>query len=113
MSDTIALTLWELPTSGTPQQYTITLAGNTWLFVFRYRDADMGGWILDIYDSMGNPVLCGAPLVTGHDILEQYEYLGFGGAMMVLTDGDPSAVPTFDNLGTNAHLYWISVAPGP
>jgi hypothetical protein len=38
--------------------------------------------------------------------LQQYQYLGFGVALLVATDGDLDAVPTYDNLGQQSHLYF-------
>jgi hypothetical protein len=107
-------TVYEIPTGGGALFYNIALAGTTYQFVFQYRDAPAawaggGGWVLDINDTGGNPILCGIPLVTGADLLAQYAYLAFGGQLWVTTDGAPDAVPTYLNLGAvpGGHLYWI------
>ena len=84
----------------------ISLGDATYNLRFFYADTDEGGWMMDMSDDSGNAIVCGIPLVTGADLLEQYEYLGIGGALYVRTDGDPGAVPAFGNLGTTAHLYW-------
>ena len=108
-------TFFEIPLSPTPQRFRITLAGVNYGLVMSYRAAPcgMGGWCMDINDDLGNPIVCGVPLVTGSDLLAQYAYLGLGGGMMVLSDGDADALPTFENLGITpgSHLYWITTTP--
>ena len=63
-------------------------------------------WVLDVADIQKNPIVSGIPLVTGADLLGQFAYLNFGGKLIVVSDGDPFAVPTFDNLGTSGHLLF-------
>lgn len=65
-------------------------------------------WVVDIADVDGNPLLNGVPIITGADLLGQFEYLGFEGQLIAQTDGDPMAVPTFENLGQQGHVYFIS-----
>jgi len=101
-------TTYEIPLSPTPQTFSILLAGISYQLTVRYTDAPMGGWLLDIADQNGDNILCGAPLVTGHDLLEQYAYLGIDGQLIVQTDADPDAVPTFNNLGVESHLYFVT-----
>jgi hypothetical protein len=101
-------TIYEIPLSGTPQQFSIPLGVSQYYMRFIYRDAAMGGWCLDIYDDQFNPLICGMALVTGTDLLAQYAYLNIPGQLWVQSDGDPIAVPTFDNLGTRSHVYWVT-----
>lgn len=63
--------------------------------------------MLDISTSDDTPVRSGVPLVTGADLMEQFEYLGLGGELVVQSDTDVDAVPTFSNLGTIGHLYYL------
>lgn len=109
MSGSASQTMWEIPLTPNPQKFYITLGGTEYQFIFTYRNVVMGGWILDIYDNLGNPIVCGIPLVTGANLLLQYVYLGFTGGLTVVSDGDPDVVPTFDNLGQipGGHLYWV------
>jgi hypothetical protein len=53
-------------------------------------------------------LVSGIPLVTGVDLLAPYAYLGFGGELLVATDGNTAAVPTYANLGTGSHLYFVT-----
>jgi hypothetical protein len=102
-------TIYEIPTvPSSPRTMSIPLGGNTYQLALLYRDADMGGWVLDIYDDQSNALVCGIPLVTGIDLLAQYGYLNFGGQLWVSTDGNPDMVPSFDNIGLDSHLYWIT-----
>ena len=98
---------YEIPLSAANQSFTVTLGTTDYRLTVIYRDAKEAGWILDIADTEGNAIVSGIPLVTGHDLLEQYAYLGIGGQMIVATTGDPYAVPTFENLGDACKLYWI------
>ena len=98
---------FEIPLTPEPQTFAITLASTQYWMTLQYRDAPGGGWVLDIADSANKPILSGIPLVTGADLLEQYGYLNFGGELWVQTDLDPAAVPTFENLGTGSHLYFV------
>lgn len=93
---------------GQPQQLSVTIASITYGLTFQYQNIDQGGWVLDIADSNGNPIVNGIPLVTGANLLEQYGYLGFTFGLYVQTTSDPDAVPTFDNLGADAQIYVVT-----
>ena len=97
---------------GTPQTFAISLAGVSYQLTLRYRNdpGGFGGWILDIDDQFGEPLLYGVPLVTGANLLAQQKHLGFGGGLYVQTTDDPDSVPTFENLGDGAVLYWAQAS---
>jgi predicted Zn-dependent protease with MMP-like domain len=101
------MTVQEIPLTSAPQTFQILLGSNYFKLAFQWRDPSPG-WVLDIVDSTGNPIVQGIPLVTGVDLLEQFQYLGIGGQLRVQTDTLPDAVPTFANLGVNSHLYFVS-----
>lgn len=94
-----------IPTSGQPQTFKVTLVSATYEFTLQYANAGVGAWILTISDDQGNQ-LVSFSLVAGIDLLEQYAYLGIGGALFVLNTSDPDDQPTFDNLGTDCQLYF-------
>lgn len=108
-------TILEIPLEiGVPQSFTVTLAGKRYLAKLQYRDDPMGGWVLDLYDAGTNAaILTGIPLVTGVDLLEQYAYLRFNGGLWVQTSHNqeinPDTVPTFENLGREGLLYWVTL----
>lgn len=102
-------TITEIPL--TPSQacrFTVTLAGALYYLRLTYDIAQAGCWILDIGDADQTPLVAGIPLVSGVDLLAQYNYLGFGGALIVTTDRGAGEVPTFDSLGVTAHLYFVA-----
>ena len=109
----MAISTYLIPLSGIPETFVINLAGVEYTMTVKWNDSDFAGWVIDIADSAQNPIVAGITMVTGTDLLAQYAYLGIQGSLIVYTDGDASAVPTLDNLGTNCNLYFqTSVANG-
>ena len=100
-------TVYLIPTIPSPQTLSIALSNVTYNLRFTYQNAGGSGWMLDISDAINNLIVGGIPLVTGADLLAQYRYLGFVGGLYVTTAGDPLAVPTFTNLGSDANIYYI------
>jgi hypothetical protein len=101
------MTSYEIPLSPKPQAFSIALGGITYKMTLRWN-VPASAWMLDIADATGDLMVGSIPLVTGVDLLAQYAYLGFTGKLVVQTDNDSNAVPTFDNLGTTSHLYFIT-----
>ena len=100
------MTVYEIPLSPEPKSLSVIFPnGTTYRLRLIYLFTPNDCWELDIADAQGNPILSGVPLVTGADLLAQFAYLKFGCQMFCQTDGDPSAVPRFYNLGQQAHLY--------
>ncbi len=100
-------TVYSIPLTPVPQTFGITLAGVAYNLTFTWN-TNSQNWILDIADQNNNDILTGIPLVTGSDLLEQYAYLNFGGKLIVQTTGDVTAVPTYENLGTDGLLYFVT-----
>lgn len=101
----MAYNVYEIPLVAKPQRVQVLLSNIQYILTVMWRAGS--GWVMDIADQLGNPILQGVPLVTGTDLLGQYAHLGIGGSLVVSTDGDPDAVPTYDNLGTESHLYFV------
>lgn len=99
-------TVYEIPLTPQAQNFSITLAGVDYQMMVKWCDPG-SEWVLDIFDGQGNALLRGVPLVTGADLLEQYAHMGFGGKLIVQTDSDIHAMPTYDNLGAASHLYFV------
>ena len=99
--------IYEIPLSPQPQTFAVPLGGVNYRLTVKWASADMGGWFLDIATPEDTPILNGIPLVTGANLLAQYDYLGFTGGLAVQTDFDVYATPTFDNLGLRSHLYFV------
>lgn len=100
---------YQIPTTpSTPQRFKVRLGTVDYQITLTWCQAQEGGWIMDIADATGTPIVNGIPLVTGIDLLSPYDYLGFAGRMWVMTTSAPDAPPTFDNLGTDSFLYWVT-----
>lgn len=102
------VTYLEIPLTADPQTFKITLGKIDYRLTVQYRNAGGAGWILDVADEDGNPMVSGIPLVTGVDLLGQCAYLGFGGRLWVQGAADPDDVPTFDDLGVGSKVYWVA-----
>ena len=100
-------TPYEIPLSAAPQKITIALAGVSYQLVVKWN-AQAQVWVLDMLTEAGIPVIMGIPLVTGANLLEQYDYLDLGGQLIAQSDQDLQAPPSFDNLGTVGHLYFVT-----
>jgi len=101
------MAVYDIPiTPSTAQKFTVTLNNVTYNFRLRWCDPSQC-WVLDISDIADTAIVLGIPLVTGANLLEQYDYLGFAGGLYVYTDGSPDTVPNFDSLGANGHLYYV------
>jgi hypothetical protein len=103
--------VFEVPLVPVPQSFLISLSSVTYKLNL-YWCWPAACWMLNVYDDQGNERLLGCPLVTGSDLLAQFEYLGIPGHLTVQTDHDTLAMPTFTNLGVEAHLYYIPFEQG-
>lgn len=101
-------TIVEIPLSAAaPQTFNIGLAGVEYRLTLIWQQAAQGGWVLDIAEAGGAPILAGLPLVTGVDLLAQHRHLGIGGQLRVISDTSPDAVPGFADLGVTGRLYFM------
>lgn len=100
-------TVFEIPTAPKSQTFAITLVGVTYNLTFVWN-VPSAAWLVSIADEGNNPILSSIPLVTGADLLGQFAYLGIGGQLIVQTDNDPNAVPTYQNLGSTGHLFFVA-----
>lgn len=102
-------TYTEIPLS--PSQaalFSVSLAGVPYQMRLTYDTAQDGCWMLDIGDANGALMVAGIPLVSGVNLLAQYAYMQFGGALICTTDRGAGEVPTFDGLGVTSHLYFVT-----
>ena len=91
-------------------RFRISLKGNEVnqdiIIKLRYLDL-YEVWTMDVYkDSLGDLVLCGAPLVCGTNILGQYEHLDIGEAYIVQAKADDLMHPDNRTLGNDFVLVW-------
>lgn len=101
-------TLYTIPLIVGAQTFAITLGNISYTFEVTYADAEEGGYVLGIRDASNNLLVDGIPFVTGVNLLAPYKYLNIGGgdiSLYIATNGDFTATPTYENLGTAAKLY--------
>lgn len=101
------MTIYEIPLSAEPQSFQIALGSNTYNVTVSWNSIATC-WVVDLADDVGTPILQGLPLVTGLDLLRQYQYLGLGGSLIAQSDTNPDLVPEFDTLGSSSHLYFVT-----
>lgn len=97
---------YEIPLSADAQRFKVLLSGIEYQMTLIYRPG--AGWVLDIANRQGVAIVSGVPLVTGADLLAQYAHLGFSGRLWVRGSIDPDEVPTFENLGSESFLFWVT-----
>jgi hypothetical protein len=95
-----------IPFSSRPEKFSITLNDRQLIIAVNWN---VRIWEITISDVLSQITLvAGLPLVTGCDILEQYEYLGLGGIMFISQDSGSKDTPTFYNLGKDCNLFFNS-----
>ena len=100
-------TPYEIPLSPNPQRFSVDLAGVTYNLTFTWNTI-LNCWMIAIADSNNIPIVSSIPVVTGADLLAPYPYLNFGGKLVATTDGNFDEIPTFENLGLQSHLYFVT-----
>lgn len=101
------MSVYEIPLSPEPQTFFIDLAGTTYRLTFKWCEV-MAAWVLDIATAAEVPFIMGIPVVPGVDLLKQYAYKGITGSLFVQTLDDSNAMPTFDNLGAGALVFFVT-----
>lgn len=100
----------QIPLRSGGQRFSISLAGTTYNMRVMWNDAEEGGYTLDIGDATGTIIVAGIAMVTGANLLAQYNHLDFGGALYVTTDRNTGDVPVYSGLGTTSQLYFVANA---
>lgn len=102
---------FKIPFTNVPQRFAISLAGKDYVLQ-NVWNSESNSWEISMFDGDTDaPIFASLPLVTGVNLLRQYEYLGIAGSLYVYTDGDDTAVPTETNLGVESNLYfWVGEA---
>jgi hypothetical protein len=103
------MSVFLIPLTNTPQTFQISLGSIEYVITCKWNDSPDAGWEIDLADALtGNSIIAGIPLVTGINLLDGLEYLGFPGQLFVFTDGNDYSPPTMDNLGVQSNLYFVS-----
>ena len=95
----------EIPLSASSQIVSVVINNISYIFTIVWRDPM--GYVMDINDTNNNPIVQGISLITGLNLLEQYDYLNFPGELVVLSDGIINQVPTYSDLGISTHLCLV------
>lgn len=101
-------TVEEIPLRPEAQNMTIQLGAATYAVRFGWGDSPEGGWFMDIADVNGKALINGLPLTAGENILQQFDHLGISGEIRVETDANDLVEPTYDNLGSNGKVLFIT-----
>ncbi len=97
--------MYVIPLSTGAQQFTIKLGENALQIRLVWREAQGGGWFMDLSDTDGTPVLSGLALRCGHDLLEEHVHLGLG-KLTVSLDGKSDSDPVYEDMGRQIQLIW-------
>ena len=99
--------IFELPLTGRPQYLSVRLVGVLYRLKLGWN-IPAQCWMLDWMTANGTPLLNGMPLVTGCDLLAQYEYLGIAGQLFAITDQTRGDMPPdYDGFGLTGHLFFL------
>lgn len=101
------MNFYQIPLINAQQNFSVTLLGVIYTMRLIYCDDVNAGWILDIGDVNGSPLICGIPLKSGINLLTQYDYIGIGGGLGVQLSGDILTVG-YTDLGVNTQLYFFA-----
>jgi hypothetical protein len=102
------MAFYKVPLTNEPDQtlsITLPVNGKNINLNLRVRYNTQGGyWWMTISDANGNVLLDALPLLTGIDLLEQYEYLGIGSAVILNRGNTTLDSPDDKTLGTD---FWL------
>jgi hypothetical protein len=100
--------IFKIPLENVPQRFDISIGGAQ-LAVESKFNTMANSWVLSFfYANTGEVIVTNMPMVTGVDLFAQLKYLNvFSGKLIVYTDGDDFAVPTEENLGEEANLFYV------
>ena len=104
---------YQIPVVNTPQTFNISLAGVSYTMTCRWNNVQDAGWLLTFVNTTTGAIVAdNIPLITGDNILDGLDYLGFNGTMTIGNTGsDALAVPTLENLGIEAFLLFTTSVP--
>lgn len=89
-----------------PQRFTVLLSGTRYTLILRWNKP-LDVWVMNIADQKGNALANGIAVVSGADLVNQLNYLGFPGALLAQSSTDASAPPSYDGLGVTDGIFYI------
>lgn len=99
------MTRYQIPLIEGAQSFTINLGDFQYKMTLIYRDADGGGWFLDMERTDSGDAIYGIPLLLETDLLSQHYYKNFG-HLFVEMDGGLKRRPTYEDMGKTVILTW-------
>jgi len=94
----------EIPLSAESQTLRVSIGNIAYNLSVLWRGI---GFYLDIADENNVLIVSGLAMVPGTDLLGQLAHLGISGNWVILSDVDPSLIPTYSTLGVSSHLCVI------
>lgn len=101
------MTMYKIPLATGAQSFTINLGEVQYRMTLIYRDADGGGWFLDMERIDETDAIYGIPLLLGIDLLAQFAHKDFG-HLYVNMDGGMNHRPTYEEMGNTVILTWTN-----
>jgi len=99
---------FNIPFVNTNQIFRITLNGQN-LIVTCVWNQELPTWVVSIQNANNQAyIVTGVALVTGVNLFMQFYYTGLSGDLVVYTNGNPGALPTFDSLGNETSVFYIT-----
>lgn len=102
------MNIFRIPVVNTNQQFNITLSGKNLLITCNWNQ-ELPAWVISIQDANTKDYLiAGVALVTGCNLFQQFYYTGVTGFLVAYTNGDPGQIPTFESLGNESQVFYIT-----
>lgn len=97
---------FKIPFTNQPQKFNVSLRGRLLILINRWNSID-STWRVDVLDAITNQeLILSIPLVTGCNLLKQYNFVGLDGQIIVFTKSEIFSPPTYENLGVNSNVYF-------
>jgi hypothetical protein len=102
------MNIFKIPFSASNQKFNISLGGVTYTIISVWN-GEAPAWFIDVINTATQEfVITSLPLVTGVNLLMQFQYTGIKGVLLAYTNGEPTQPPTFTNLGAESNVYYIT-----
>lgn len=104
------MSIFKIPFVNTNQKFNITLSGKNLIVTCNWNQ-ELPAWVVSIQDAATQEYLIsGVALVTGANLFSQFYYTGVRNVLVAYTNGDPGEIPTFDSLGNESQVLYITGA---
>lgn len=104
------MSIFKIPFVNTNQKFNITLSGKNLIVTCNWNQ-ELPAWVVSIQDAATQEYLiAGVALVTGVNLFSQFYYTGVRNVLVAHTNGDPGEIPTFESLGNESQVLYITGA---